>query len=476
MVAHDLARQLFASPGTVSAHTRHLLAQAAGSHARLLDSAGAAHQDQLDRLRGAIGAYLRGPARPTEKRFVLDHPQFVEALHALASASDYLTDWDSSVAPGCNQSHAESAESLGCARLGNVVAAVLLRQCRNWCGHVELATDDYGRIHFPFCDWVLVLVDENSAGQNLFSHRMINLNLDEHEARWSLPDRTLPPLVRMPRRVFDAMFIDNRADVPPAGVNFGAGPPWPRFERASQLGRTRIRFEPIVGNSPAAHAELTGGIVLRLLSAIEQNAPHIHDQLCQCIRTIHGFELPAYGGGAIASFSVPTSPGVIGFNVQYTPRDEPRLSRYSFMWLGHELGHTLHYLIDDVAYSHGWRFLENPGDKTSVIPRYGRSLSVRTVFQVPYVHLFEWWLLMRFYERGFAGLPWKLSNNTFAVGEDLRAEIHESFDVIDEHARLTATGQAVAARMRELVADADSHWRQISFGARRHRAKQRDRS
>ena len=112
------------------------------------------------------------------------------------------------------------------------------------------------------------------------------------------------------------------------------------------------------------HAELTGGILLRLLAAIEQNAPHIYDQLCQCIRTIQGFELPAYVGGAIASFSVPTSPGVIGFNVQYTSRDEPRLSPYSFMWLGHELGHTLHYLIDDVAYSHGWRLLENPGDMT----------------------------------------------------------------------------------------------------------------
>ena len=92
-----------------------------------------------------------------------------------------------------------------------MVAAVLLRQWRDWCGHVELATDDYGRIHFPFCDWVLVFVNENSTGRNLFSHRTINLNVDEHEARWSLPDRTFPPLVCMPRRLFDAMFIDNRA-------------------------------------------------------------------------------------------------------------------------------------------------------------------------------------------------------------------------------------------------------------------------
>ena len=60
--------------------------------------------------------------------------------------------------------------------------------------------------------------------------------------------------------------------------------------------------------------------------------------------------------------------------------------------------------------------------------------------------------------------------DTFLVGEDLRAEIHESFDLIDEHARLTATGQAVVARLRELVAEADSHWRQLAFGDLRHRA------
>jgi len=346
-----------------------------------------------------------------------------------------------------------------------VVAAVLLRRWRHWCGEIELATDDYGRVHFPFCDWTLVLVDERSEGRDLFAHQTLVLHLDEREARWSLGDQKFPPLVRMPRPMFDAMFVDNRASVRSAGVEFRAGPPRPRFERSSRLGHTRIRFEPIGGDAPTAHAELTGAIVAALVAAIERNAPHIHDQLCQCIRTIHGFELPPYGRGQIASFSVPTSPGVIGFNVQYTPRDEPRISPYCFMWLGHELGHTIHYLIDDVAYAHGWRFLENPGETTPVIPRYGRRLNVRTLFQVPYVHLFEWWLLMLFHEHGFAGLPWLMSDDTFAVAEDLRDEIDEAFDLINEHARLTAIGQAVVARLRELVAEADSHWRRVWLAA-----------
>ncbi|MEX0678670.1 MAG: hypothetical protein WD063_16440 [Pirellulales bacterium] len=470
MSAQSLARQLFAEPGAVTAHTRHLLAQAAGSHARLLDSAGAAHQKQLDRLREALGGYLRGPASATEKRFVLDDPQFIEALHALASASDDLAGWDAAVAPGGYRAPPERQASLARGRLGNVVAAVLLRRWRHWCGQIELATDEYGRIHFPFCDWALVVVDERSHERDLFAHQTLILDLDEHEARWSLPGRASAPLVRMPRRVFDAMFVDNRDVAGTSGMEFCAGPPRPRFERASRLNRTRIRFEPISGEAPAAHAELTGAIVAALVEAIKRNAPHIHGQLCQCIRTIRGFELPPYGCGQIASFSVPTSPGVIGFNVGYTPRDEPQLSPYCFMWLGHELGHTVNYLIDNVAYTHGWRFLENPGETTPLIPRYGRSLTVRTLLSVPYVHLFEWWLLMLFHERGFAGLPWRMFDDTLAVGEDLRAEIDESFDLIDQHARLTATGQAVVGRLRELVAEADSNWRRLSCAAIRSRA------
>lgn len=155
-------------------------------------------------------------------------------------------------------------------------------------------------------------------------------------------------------------------------------------------------------------------------------------------------------------------------------RDEPRLSPYCFMWLGHELGHTLHYLIDDVAYTHGWQFLENPGETTPTIARYGRSLSVRTLFQVPYVHLFEWWLLMRFHEGGFAGLPWQMSDDAFAVGEDVRDEIAEAFDLIHTHARLTFAGQAVVACLRELVAEADAHWRWL-FVRRLHSQARRRR-
>ncbi len=467
MAAYALARQLFAPPGAGGAPTRHLLAQAAGSHARLLGCARQGQQAQIDRLRDSLGEYLRGPASATEKRLVLDAPQLVEALHALAPWSRELAEWDAAVAPGCNDVPANRQSALGCGRLGNVVAAVLLRR-RDWSGQIELATDGYGRVHIPLCDWVLVIVDERGPARELLAHQPIVLQLDERRAKWSLPGSDGQSLVSMPRPVFDAMFADNRPLARlPAGVEFGAESLRVRFERTSRLGETHIRYEPISGDGPTDRAELTGGIVAALLSAIEHNAPGIHEQLCQCIRTVHGFELPPYGSGQIASFSVPTSPGVIGFNVEYTPRDEPQVSPFCFMWLGHELGHTLNYLIDDVAFTHGWRFLENPVEITPVIPRYDRQLRVRTLFQIPYVHLFEWWLLMLFHQRRFAGLPWQVRDDAVAVGEDLRSEIEESFELIAQHARLTATGRAVVWRMRELVAEADAHWRQQCLSAAR---------
>jgi hypothetical protein len=467
MAAYALARDLFAPPGAGGAHTRHILARAAGAHARLLGSTRAAHEPHVDHLRETLLQYLRGSAAAAEKRSLLDDPQLVEALHALAPSSRELADWDAAVAPGCNDLPPDRQASLGCGRLGNVVASVLLRR-RHWCGRIELATDGYGRIHLPHCDWVTIVVDERGPVREMLAHQPIELHLTERRARWSLAGPDAVPLVSMPRNVFDAMFVDNRMfDHSPAGIEFGGSSIRSRFERLSRVNATRIRYEPIGGDPPTAHAELTGGIVAALVAAIERNAPGIHEQLCQCIRTVHGFELPPYGSGQISSFSVPTTPGVIGFNVEYAPGDEPQLSPFCFMWLGHELGHTINYLIDDVAFIHGWRFLENPGEITPIIPRYQRAIRVRTLFQIPYVHLFEWWLLIIFYEAGFRGLPWRVREDAVAVGEDLSAEIQESFDLIAQHARLTATGRAVVWRLRELVAEADAHWRRIALVATR---------
>src|SRR5262249_45158405 len=152
---------------------------------------------------------------------------------------------------------------------------------------------------------------------------------------------------------------------------------------------------------------------------------------CACVHTIRGFELPCTTHGVIASFSDPTLPGVMGINVSYTPRHEPCLDPFCFTWFGHELGHTKDYLCDNILYVRDQALLHNPTGRTETIPRYGRSLALRTLFQVPYVHLYEWALLMDFRQAGFQGLPWRVPPDVAALGDDLEAEIMEAFALID---------------------------------------------
>ena len=75
---------------------------------------------------------------------------------------------------------------------------------------------------------------------------------------------------------------------------------------------------------------------------------------------------------------------------------------------------------------------------------------MRTLFQIPYVHLFEWSLLMLFQRAHFAGLPRQNFEDTHRVGEDVRSEILESFELLATHAPLTAAGFAVIERIANL--------------------------
>ena len=183
------------------------------------------------------------------------------------------------------------------------------------------------------------------------------------------------------REWFNRTFNENRPITSARGVRWTGARPTPRFQQATHLGHSEIRFEAITSGNSDNHAALTGGIIETLVAAIEQNAPGIYGQLCQCVRRIRGFELPGTGAGYIESFSVPTSPGIIGFNVSYTEAGQPRLSPYSFMHLGHELGHTLHYLIEDAAYLHHLQFLENPGEFTPVICATGGACACEQCFK-----------------------------------------------------------------------------------------------
>ena len=160
-------------------------------------------------------------------------------------------------------------------------------------------------------------------------------------------------------------------------------------------------------------------------------------------------------------------PGIVGINIPYTADGLPRLTPFCFAWFAHELAHTKTYLINSIAYDHGWLFADNPADLSPTIPRYGRSLPVRTLIQLPYVHLYEWTLLMDFYENGFRELPWRVTDDPHDFVDDLQSEIKEAFELIDGVAELTALGVETRTLMTSFYAEERRRWNQLC--RRRHR-------
>jgi hypothetical protein len=148
----------------------------------------------------------------------------------------------------------------------------------------------------------------------------------------------------------------------------------------------------------------------------------------------------------------------MSISVAYTESDEPCIDPFCFTWFGHEMGHTKDYLCDTILYSRGESLVTNGCDWSRPIPRYGRPLAVRTLIQLPYVHLYEWELLMDFFKSDFHGLPWRISDGAGAVGNGFAAELEESFDFIDTWADLTPIGVAAVEHFHELVDKAKDRW------------------
>ena len=262
------------------------------------------------------------------------------------------------------------------------------------------------------------------------------------------------------------MLVDNadppdfrRAEFPDPHVR-------PCLRCTARLGRSSVRYDPVTLPPGQAHARLTGGLIRRLLAAVRGNSPAVHRELRTFIQVVRGYELPPTAHGVVGSCSDPTLPGVISVNVTYTSRDEPCIYPFCFTWLGHELGHTKDYLIATILHEAGLALTLNPADPVGPIPRCGRTLPVRTLFQIPYVHLYEWALLMDFRAAGFRGLPWRVPQDVAGVGEDLAAEIREGFGLIREWARLTPAGEDALSHFRDLYARAAARWRSgIAGGA-----------
>jgi hypothetical protein len=446
-----LLYRLFRPPGCSAADGEEVHRLAAVTHAGLLDRACADGGAALGHSLAPLKAFVGGVAPAAAKRRLLCHPLLIEGLHALAPLSDALRHWHDSVAAGTAASPPANS-----AVLGNVAISLILRADPHWCGDIDLCTDVIGRIGFPFCDWTLALYDP--AGEPL-ANRVVRLALGATMARWWLTDGDASPFLVTSRSDCLRMLVDNSDPIDRDRLAIGNELVRPRLQQASHFARSPIRYDPVAFRD--GHAGLTGGVVGRVLCAVRRNSPAVYRELARLIHTVRGFEFTGSAAGAGASFSDPTLPGVIGVGLSYTSTDQPRLDPFCFTWFGHELGHTKDYLCDSVLYGCGRPLVLNPAEMTDPIPRYGRPLAVRTLFQVPYVHLYEWALLMDFWEAGFRGLPWPAPAGAAAVGDDLAAEIKEAFALIRDRAKLTRLGELALRHFRELYALALARWRYV---------------
>jgi hypothetical protein len=448
--ATGLLSRLFGSPGNPAQGLGELARHAAAAHAGLLTRACVRAGPVLGRPLAAILTFLGGPAPAAQKRRLLCHPLLIEGLHSLAPFSAELRRWhdDVTTAPAPVVPAARAS-------VGNVALVARLRADRHWQGEQDCCTDEFGRVGFPLSDWSLTLCTD---GHDVLTRQVVTLALDRERASWRLAEASGEPLLVTSRADCLRMVVDNSDPLDRRRIEFPNPRVRPRLECACRLGHSRVRYDPVVFPDRRAHAGLTGGLVERLVVALRRNAPAVYREFRTFIHAVRGFELPASAYGVVGSFSDPTVPGVMGFNVPYAPHDEPCLDPFCFTWFGHELGHTKDYLIDTVLHERGVALVRNPGERVGPIPRYGRALPVRTLFQIPYVHLYEWAVLMDFSQAGFRGLPWPAPADVTAVGEDLAAEIREAFELIPEWARLTRVGEAALKYFRELFAAASARW------------------
>jgi hypothetical protein len=436
-----------------------LLTRAAAIHADLLRTASSQHA--LRHPLQPLIQFLDGSDPPALKRQLLLHPLLIEALHHLASLVPEIAEWHEAVT--AHETDDSEPADVTRASLGTIALSVLLHADSRWCGTWTCATDVIGQLGFPFSDWTLQVADR--AG-NLQGRRLVQVVLTPDIASCCLVGDNVPFLV-LSHDDFVQLLVHNE-DSPRDHVEFPHSHYTARLRRADAMEHSGIRFDPVGVVQP--HAGMTGGLVQAVVNALRRHSPSVYREFCRFIHTVRGFEffptvLPRATRGTIGSFSDPSLPGVLGVNVSYTPDHRPCLDPFCFTWLGHEMGHTKNYLVDTILYGEGETLLFNPAERTAVLPRYGRSFTMRTLFQIPYVHLYEWVLLMDFFEGSFRALPWQVPDQVESVGRDLIAEIDEAFDLIPDVVQLTAAGESACEYFQQLTEANRRRWQRLGFSS-----------
>jgi hypothetical protein len=456
--AAALVRKLFAPPG----YALDVQAQAASVHADLLDQACAEADVDLARSLAAVQGFVHDRTQRTFRRRLLCHPLFIEGLHGLAPVCPALRHWHESVAPDRPLSSTIDGDPAARASLGHVALACRFRIEDDLHGKYALCTDCLGRLGFPFSDWTLTLYTEDRQGW--LGGQVVEVTLDNDQACWSVAGDAQLPFLLLSRPVCRCLVLGEGELGDGEGLGCCHSHVRPRWQCACPLGHGAINYDAI-GIQDPHHGGLTGGLVQSLLGAIRHHSPAIYQELRAYLYTIRGFEFPPSSLGVVGSFSDPTLPGIMGINVPYTALDEPCLDPFCFTWFGHELAHTKDYLNDTILYGCGKSLLRNPGEFTDVVPRYGRSLAVRTLFQIPYTHLYEWTMLMDFWEGGFHELPWSVPGQIAPVGEALQAEIVEAFTLLEERAQLTSLGGVALRHFHDLFSLVQGRWRSLRLSA-----------
>jgi hypothetical protein len=329
-----------------------------------------------------------------------------------------------------------------------------------WDGPLRLTSDVLGRLPLPFCDWTIRLHSAEALSDCVLADADIDLTTDGHVICWQWTGDDAPFLI-MPCETCRHMVVDNPFRVETAGCHSASRRIIPMLVRAIPLCENGVRYERI-HIADAVHAEETEVIVGSLHEAMYHNSPAMHHEFCTYMSAIRGYELHLTTSGTVQSFADPTQPGIMSLNIPYNERHEPRLSSLCFTWLAHELAHTKFYLINDIAYDHGSTFLRNGAEMTDIVERYGRRLPLRTLFQIPYTHIYEWESLMDFIDRDFDGLPWQVQENPISYGEDLMREIEEALILCDEVADLTPLGAEAFSRFTELYTQSLVRWRMLT--------------
>src|SRR5262249_13337718 len=150
------------------------------------------------------------------------------------------------------------------------------------------------------------------------------------------------PFLVMPRASCERMLIDHERTLDAKGLCFPDPAVQTKLACASRIGRSKINYDAVAFPEETDHAAVAGGIVASIIKAMHDHSPEIDREFRAFIHTVRGYEFPR--AAAVASFSDPTSPGVMSLSVARNEQDQPCLDPFCFTWFGHEMGHTKDYL------------------------------------------------------------------------------------------------------------------------------------